>query len=142
MTLSLFLIGISVALFGYWFRYSCMLILRTQTAEDFSADVSRANGLSFDRVKGQLEAGNLNVAELYQSLERDYAIVNKLLDQISTNTDINLLEIKLLRANYRFNQLWFRFSHNLGLRSTFSALEEMADTVGHFANACGQQNAA
>ncbi|MBM3761829.1 MAG: hypothetical protein FJW36_16475 [Acidobacteria bacterium] len=141
MSFSILLIGLSVALFAYWFRYSCLLILRTQTPEDFSGAVSRENGLSFDLVKRQIEAtGDANLAELYASLEREYAVVNSLLDQISPSSQSeNLLEIKLLRANFRVTQLWFRLSHTFGLRSSISALSEMADTIGHFANTCGQQ---
>jgi len=144
MSFSLLLIGLSLALFVYWFRYSCILILRTQTAEDFSGAVCRANGLSFDLVKGQIEAASTpNLVVLYESLERDYRIVNQLLDQIScSGQSENMLEVKLLRANFRVAKVWFRLSHKLGLRSTVSALEEMADTVGHFANTFGQQSAA
>ncbi len=144
MSFSLILIGLSLALFAYWFRYSCILILRTQTAEDYSGEVCRANGLSFDLVKGQIEANkDPNLIELYRSLERDYRVVSQLLDQIScTAPGENMLETKLLRANFRVTQAWFRMSHTLGLRSSVSALEEMAETIGHFANTFGQQNAA
>ncbi len=142
MSFSILLIGFSLALFAYWFRYSCILILRTQTPEDYSREVCRANGLSFDLVKGQIE-NNPNLVALYNSLERDYRIVNRLLDELSNSANAdNGLELKLLRANFRVTQVWFRLSHTLGLRSTVSALEEMADTVGHFANTFGQQNAA
>lgn len=142
MSFSLILIGLSLALFAYWFRYSCLLILRTQTAEDFSAEVCRANGLSFDLVKGQIEkGGGDNLSELYAALERDYKIVNHLLDQVAINSNNeNALETKLLRANFRVTQCWFRVSNSLGLRSSVNALEEMAETIGHFANSFGQQS--
>ncbi len=141
MSFSLILVGLSLALFAYWFRYSCLLILRTQTAEDFSGEVCRANGLSFDLVKGQIASeSNPNLVALYDSLERDYQIVSALLDQLAPSQSENALELKLLRANFRVTQVWFRVSHTLGLRSTISALEEMAETVGHFANTFGQQN--
>src|SRR4051812_25012520 len=107
MSFSILLIGFSLALFAYWFRYSCILILRTQTAEDFSGAVCRANGLSFDLVKGQIDAAsNPNLVALYNSLERDYRIVNQLLDQLSNSANAdNQLEIKLLRANFRVTQV-------------------------------------
>lgn len=144
MSFSLILIGLSLAPFAYWFRYSCLLILRTQTAEDYSGEVCRANGLSFDLVKGQIEKNsNPNLIELYRSLERDYRVVSQLLYQISGSAQSeNILETKLLRANFRVTQAWFRVSHVLGLRSSVSALQEMAETIGHFANSFGQQNAA
>jgi hypothetical protein len=144
MSFSLILIGLSLALFAYWFRYSCLLILRTQTAEDYSREVCRANGLSFDLVKGQIEAAsNPNLSALYESLERDYRVVSQLLDQVSMQSQQdNVLETKLLRANFRATQAWFLVSHKLGLKSSASALEEMAETIGHFANAFGEQSAA
>ena len=143
MSFSLILIGLSLALFAYWFRYSCLLILRTQTAEDFSRDVCRANGLSFDLVKGQIESeSNANLRALYESLDRDYRIVSQLLDQASMQSqNDNVLETKLLSANFRVTQVWFRVSHKLGLKSSISALEEMAETISHFANSLGQQSA-
>ena len=93
MSFSILLIGLSLALFAYWFRYSCLLILRTQTAEDYAGEVSRANGLSFDLVKGQIEAEpNANLGALYQSLERDYRVVSQLLNQVSMQSqDGNVL---------------------------------------------------
>ncbi len=137
------LIGLSLALFAYWYRYSCLLILRTQTAEDYSREVCLANGLSFDRVKGQIEAElNPNLTLLYDSLERDYQVVGELLDQISMQSSSdNAFETKLLRANFRVTQIWFCVSHKLGLKSAIHALEEMADTVYHFANILGEQRA-
>lgn len=143
MSLSLTLIGLSLALFAYWFRYSCLLILRTQTAEDFSREVCRANGLSFDLVKGQIEAeSNPNLVALYQSLDQDYRIVSKLLDRMAIQSPSdNALETKLLKANFRVTQVWFRVSHKLGLGSSVTALEEMAEMIGHFANTFGEQSA-
>lgn len=142
MTFSVILIGLSIALFAYWFRYSCILILRTQTAEDYAGEVCRDNGLSFDLVKRQIEReNNANLDTLYRSLERDYVIVNQLMDQVNAAAGDNMLEVKLLRANFRVTQAWFRLSHTLGLRSSVSALEEMADTISHFANTFGQQRA-
>ena len=144
MSFSILLIGLSLALFAYWFRYSCLLILRTQTAEDYAGEVSRANGLSFDLVKGQIESEKkVNLDELYRSLERDYKIVSQLLDQVpASSMGENQLQSKLLRANFRATQLWFRVSRSLGIPASTSALEEMAETISHFANTLGEYSAA
>ncbi len=144
MSFSLILIGLSLALFAYWFRYSCLLILRTQTAEDYAGEVSRANGLSFDLVKGQIEADkNANLDELYRSLERDYRIVSQLLDQVPAGAlDENGLQSKLLHANFKVTQVWFRVSRKLGIPASATALEEMAETIAHFANNFGEYSAA
>jgi hypothetical protein len=142
MSFSLILIGVSLALFGYWFRYSCVLILRTRTAEDYALDVCRANGLSFAQVRGAMEAeGSVDLDQVYRALDRDYAIVTQLLEQQSSPGDNNVLEAKLLRANFRVTQTWFRVSRSLGLSQSRVALEEMADTVAYFANSFGELNA-
>ena len=143
MSFSLLLIGLSLALFAYWFRYSCLLILRTQTAEDYAGAVSRANGLSFNLVKGQIETeANANLDLLYSSLERDYRIVSQLLDQVPAGPqDENILQTKLLRANFKVTQIWFRVSRAVGLPASANALEEMADMISHFANNFGEYSA-
>jgi hypothetical protein len=142
MSFSLFLIGISVALFGYWFRYSCVLILRTRTAEDYAEDVCRANGLSFAQFRAAIGAeGSVDLDQAYNALGHDYSVVTQLLERQSSSGDENLLEQKLLKANFRFMQAWFRVSRACGMNSAKQALEEMADTISYFANSFGQLNA-
>jgi hypothetical protein len=140
MALSILFIALSLALFAYWFRYSCLLILRTRTAEDFASDVARANGLSFEAVRGQIEAGDLsNSKELYAILERDYRIVTRLMDQMdSPAKEEGMMEINLLHLHFHVSRLCFQASQALGLKGAANALEEMADTVSHFANSVGE----
>ena len=142
MSFSLILIGVSLALFAYWFRYSCILILRTRTAEDFALEVGRANGLSFLQVRGAMEAeGSPDLDELFNALDRDYNVITQLMEKLSSSEDENVLETKLLKANFRISQMWFRASRSFGLRSAKTALTEMTDTVAHFANSFGQLSA-
>lgn len=144
MTISLLLITSSLALFAYWFRYSCALILRTRTAEDFASDVARANGLSFAAVRGQIEAGDTsNSSELFRLLQRDYEIVTGMMDRMDAAAkEQNMLENVLLRFNFQVSRLSFQASRALGLSSATSALEDMAETVSHFANTFGEWNSA
>ena len=46
----------SVLLFGYWFRYTCLLILSAKTTRDFAGQVAAANQLGFLEVQAQLRA--------------------------------------------------------------------------------------
>jgi len=143
MTISLLLITLSLALFAYWFRYSCFLILHTKTAEDFASEVARANGLNFAAVRRKLEAGETsNAKELFALLQRDYNIVTQMMDRMDSEAkEAGMLETKLLQLNFQVSQAWFRASESLGLKCTASALEEMAETVSHFANSFGEWNA-
>src|ERR1035438_8003276 len=69
----------SVALFGYWFRYTCLLILSTKTAQDYAAQVATANQLGFLEVRAQLQAASTNLDGLCASLDRDYSVLSGLL---------------------------------------------------------------
>jgi hypothetical protein len=134
----------SLALFAYWFRYSCLLILRTRTAEDFGLRVGRANGLSFDQVKVEMEQSlDHELSALYHLLEKDYGIITRLLQNVAATTpNENRREITLLRVNFRLTQALFLLSYSFGLSYARQALEELADTVEHFANSFGEQSEA
>jgi hypothetical protein len=142
MTFSLILAGISVVLFAYWFRYSCVLILRTRTAEDFSQEVCRANSMSFVQVRSAIEAeGAVDLDQAFDALERDFSMISSLIERHG-QADENGVEHKLLGVNYRVTKAWFKVSRAVGLKSAKSALREMADTVAFFANSFGQATAA
>jgi DNA-binding transcriptional MerR regulator len=138
MTFSILLIVLSLALLAYWFRYSCLLIVHTRTAEDFALEVSRANGLSFAMVKERLDSGEAKeLAPLYESLSRDYEVLTQLLGQL--NREEQQLEERLLQLNFRVTQVWFRVASAVGLKAAVSALEEMNEMVAHFANSLGER---
>ncbi len=141
MAFSILLIALSIALLAYWFRYSCLLIVHTRTAEDFAVGVVKANQLSFATIKQKLEKGEAQeLAPLYTSLLRDYELVTKLMAQASREEE--KLEDKLVQLNFRMTQFWFRAANALGLKLATGALEEMADMVAHFANSIGEQQVA
>ena len=54
----------SVLLFGYWFRYTCLLILSAKTARDFAGQVAAANQLGFLDVQNQLRGASVNLDSL------------------------------------------------------------------------------
>ena len=37
----------SVLLFGYWFRYTCLLVLNTKTVRDYASEVAAVHQLGF-----------------------------------------------------------------------------------------------
>jgi hypothetical protein len=138
MAFSILLIVFSLALLAYWFRYSCLLIVHTRTAEDFALGVSRANRLSFAMVKERLESGEAReLAPLYESLSRDYEVLTQLLGQL--NREEQQLEERLLQLNFRVTQVWFRVANAVGLKAAVDALEEMSEMVAHFANSVGER---
>ena len=57
MISTILIVSVSMALFGYWFRYTCLLILSAKTIRDYAADVVAANALGCLEVRDALRAG-------------------------------------------------------------------------------------
>ena len=132
----------SVLLFAYWFRYTCLLILSAKTTRDFAGQVANANQLGFLEVQAQLResAGNLDL--LRDTLDRDYALLSRMLKQSAdSSAEGSSLEQTMLALNYRVMRACYRLSSTVSPVAGRKALEEMSMVVAHFANAMGQQNA-
>jgi hypothetical protein len=123
----------SVVLFAYWFRYTSLLILSAKTARDYAGEVAMANQLSFVQVQSQLrETSNADLDRLLSLLDRDYAVLCRLLEQGS-------LENRMLAINYRVTHAWYGMSRKFSASAACRALDEMSQTVAFLANALGEQ---
>jgi hypothetical protein len=132
----------SVLLFGYWFRYTCMLILSAKTTRDYAAEVATANQLGFLEVQAQLQThGSPDLARLHASLDRDYALITYLIQHASGSQGEAGLEDRMLQLNYRLMSAWYRVSSRFSLEMGRRALDEMSMTIAHFANAMGERAA-
>lgn len=143
MVASIVITAVSTVLFFYWFRYTCVLILSTRTTKDYSADVAAANQLSFADVQGRLEvAGSIELNAIHSSLERDFRLVNTLLQQAGRLKVGGVpLEETMLRIDFRLMQLAFAFGRRFSDAKSRAALSEMSQIVAHMANAFGEQAA-
>ena len=130
----------SVLLFGYWFRYTCLLILSAKTTRDFAGQVAAANQLGFLEVQTQLRAAAVNLDSLRDTLDRDYAVLNSMLKQVrGSSEEGSSLETSMLALNYRVMRNWYRVSSVFSPTAACKALEEMSMVIAHFANSMGQQ---
>src|SRR5690349_15117382 len=111
MITSVFIIGISLTLFAYWFRYTVILILRTAAAPEYAQRVALANQLRFVDVKQQLHATteSRNLGGLYQALQGDYKSLKYLLKHAANVQPGGFTaEQRLLMINFRVMTLWFQ----------------------------------
>jgi len=132
--------GSSVLLFGYWFRYTCLLILSAKTTRDFAGQVAAANQLGFLDVQTQLRTASVNLDSLRDTLDRDYAVLSSMLKQVKGSSEEgSSLETSMLAVNYRVMRSWYRVSSAFSPTAACKALEEMSMVIAHFANAMGQQ---
>src|ERR1700693_5998151 len=93
----------SMLLFGYWFRYTCLLILSARPTRDYASEVALANQMSVLEVQSQLrQTVPSDLDRLRDLLDRDYAVIRYLLKHASHPEDQNsLLETCMLAVDYR-----------------------------------------
>jgi len=139
---TILIIASSTVLFGYWFRYSCLLILNTRTVRDYAGAVASANQLSFLEVQSRLRTpAATDFDKLRDLLDRDYSVVSYLLKH-GTRSSEGSLETGMLAVNYRLMQMWYVATRRISTTTACRALEEMSMVVAHFANAMGERASA
>jgi len=128
----------STLLFGYWFRYTCLLILSAKTTRDYAGEVAAANQLTFLHVQSELRGNNPDLNRLHEQLDRDYKLLSFLFRNAA---DSDALEDVMLRFNYRLMGVWCKAARPFSNALASKALEEMTMVVAHFANAVGERAA-
>ncbi|MEP6961222.1 MAG: hypothetical protein ABI995_04045 [Acidobacteriota bacterium] len=137
---TILIIAGSMLLFGYWFRYTCLLILSAKTTRDYAGEVARANQLSFLEVQAQLRAeGAADLSRLNASLDRDYALVTYLIQNAAGGNAEFRVEDRMLQMNYNFTRFLFKTLGKLSPDVARHSLNEMSMVISHFANAMGER---
>jgi len=126
-----------VALFGYWFRYTCLMILRTKPAHDFARAAAEAYNLNFPDVTATLRDGARNFDVLQQRLDNDYAQVMRLLREANAAGDA--LETGMLKVHYAILHAASAVIRRVAPGKAAGALSHMSDTISHFAAVLGEQ---
>ena len=144
MISSILIIAFSLVLMAYWFRYTCLVILRTRTSSDYALPVIAANGLQFPEVQGRLaqESGIQNLGSLHASLRRDYRLLTYLLRHAAGFQVRGVtIEQRMLMIDFKLMQVWYGLTKNFAAAQAGGALEEMSHILNHFANAMGERAA-
>src|SRR5581483_2998947 len=131
----------SVALFGYWFRYTCLLILSAKTTRDYAAEIAAANQLSFLQVQAQLRENSPDLDRLQAALDRDLVMITYLIQHASGNREWGV-EDRMLKLNYRLMSASCSLSRRVSPEAGRRALDEMSMIISHFANAMGERSMA
>jgi hypothetical protein len=129
----------SVLMLGYWFRYSCLLILSAESIRDYAADIAAANQLSFLQVQAHLrDHQGADLDNLQAALDRDLKVITYLIQNASGEWG---MEERMLQVNYRLMGAWFSVSSRFSPEAGRRALDEMSMIISHFANAMGERAA-
>jgi hypothetical protein len=133
MIASVLIITFSLVLFVYWFRYSCLLLLRRGT-EQTAAVADRFNYAS---VQQGLKTG-MELDPLHRSLDRDYRVLTYLMKH-AAGLEPEQLEYRLLVLDYKVMQGWYCLTKSAAPRQARRALGEMADVLGVLVGRIGEQ---
>jgi hypothetical protein len=133
MIASVLIIAFSLVLFVYWFRYSCLLLLRRGADQPVAA----ADRFNYVSVQQGLKTG-IELDPLRRSLDRDYRVLTYLLEH-AAGLEPEQLEYRLLVLDYRLMQGWYRLTKSAAPRQARRALGEMADVLNVLVGRIGGQ---
>src|ERR1700716_2515652 len=130
---SILVIVFSSALFVYWFRYTCLLLLAHRTNAGDALKVASTIRLSFPGVQEAIQAQQPTWAldSLHESLEQDYQILTDLLRQTTESVS---MQRRILTIDYKVMQLWYKLARTSpkALQAN-KAIEEMSSILSFFA---------
>jgi hypothetical protein len=128
----------SSALFLYWFRWTCLLILGERVAQDM-VQVASTIRLSFPQVQEALQTQAPALDRLYESLENDYHILTEILHEARGADSI---QRRILTIDYWVMRIWYRLSKpSRKLLQANKALAEMSCILNYFAAEIGERSA-
>lgn len=141
MFASIFIIAVSLILFVYWFRYTCLLILSAQNSRNYAPQVATANQLSFIDVRSELmqETPASPLEKLHRSLDRDYRVLTYLLEHAACDSAGRSIEERILMLDYQIMRAWYWMTRGLSTGMARRALLEQTSVVNHLANAMGER---
>jgi hypothetical protein len=136
MIVSLLIIVCSAVLLIYWFRYSCVLLLRNVDAQaEFPVSDERFSiGMVLERA-----ATEEHLDALERALDRDYQLLSYLLKH-AADLELASVENRMLILDYKLMRLCFRVTRILAPAQARKALLEMATALGAVARQTGTQS--
>lgn len=142
MLVSIFIIFVSLMLFVYWFRYTCLLILSAKTSRDYASQVATANQLTFldtrDRLIQEKDVAPLD--GFHRSLDHDYHLLTYLLEHAAGQSgSAGSIENRILMLDFKVMSMWYYLVRHLSPPRGRNALIEMSSIVNHLANSMGER---
>jgi hypothetical protein len=127
-----------VALFVYWLRYSCVLLLRSAQERSQSQNERYDGSFAVSSVLQRLKLES-DLGPIEHALERDYQVVTYIIEH-ATDLELASIENKLLILDYKLMRMWSRFTRTLAPQQSRKALSEMADVLYVLVAKMGDQN--
>jgi hypothetical protein len=126
MLASILIIGCSFILLVYWFRYSCVLLLRN-SMEALPQATGTDSRFAVEQVR-QSVATARELDPLEHMLERDYRLLAYLQDH-AEGLGLRSIEDRLLVLDYWILQYWYKLTRTVAPDFARHALTEMSDVL-------------
>jgi hypothetical protein len=137
MIASFLIIGFSFVLLVYWFRYSCILVLRAHAERVVPASAVSDIRFCFAEVQASLKTAP-ELDPLHLALQRDREILVYLL-QHAAGLSLDSFEDRLLVLDYKVMQWWYGLTRLAAPQQARRALYEMASILNVLAQKMGEQ---
>jgi hypothetical protein len=131
------IIAFSLVLFVYWFRYTVLLLLSEDQADERQAETGQLSVFETREALRRTQ-GELALDRLHRSLEKDYRMLRYLM-QHAADLGLRPVEHYLLMLDYWILGVWYRLTRNASAERARRALEEMADILDYVARKMGQR---
>jgi hypothetical protein len=137
MFASVLIIVLSSALLAYWFRYSCILLLRNLTQQAPVLNPAMQGTFSFGEIRDRLQSG-AQMDPLHGMLQRDYQVLTYLVRHAS-GVKLESFEEKLLIWDYTVMRFWYALTKTAAPDQARQALGEMVSVLSILAGRIGQR---
>ena len=138
MLASILIILVSLVLLVYWFRYSCILLLRGYSEQAVAMPQSDSR-FSFGAVRERLRIES-QLDPLHVALQRDYQLITYLLEH-AAGLELSGFEDRLLLWDYKLMQGWYRLTRVAFPEQARQALSEMATVLTILGGKIGERAA-
>jgi hypothetical protein len=137
MLASVLIIAISALLLIYWFRYTCLLLLRARAEQTEALAPIPDVSLGMAGIREKLK-GEVGLDALETLLNRDYRVLTYLLEHAAGH-GLNSIEDRMLVLDFRIMRWWFRLTRVAAPRQALDALSEMSMVLNVLIGKLGPQ---
>ena len=135
MLASILIIVISAAFLLYWFRYTCLILVRDYA--DHGSSAAAQSSFSFSEVQARLKT-DPELDSLHGALDHDYQVLTYLVRHAS-GLALESFEERMLVWDYKLMQLWYSLTRTAAPEMAREALREMASVLGILAGRIGER---
>jgi len=136
MFASVLIIVLCSALLFYWFRYSCILLLRNSAEQVSGLNLAMQGTFQCADIQDRLRTAEL--VPLHAALQRDYQVLTYLVRHASS-VKLESFEEKLLVWDFKLMRAWYWVTKTAAPKQAREALREMASVLTILSGRIGQR---